>query len=360
LFDQKPRLQYINFSMKSVVIPQTLIVGAIAFTLVACNAPIVVTSPTETSVTAATPKPAQLTSQPETINSESLTETDLAITLKQLVRDAYKRQFSDSKVVLRLVDAVAIADDYAIVDGSGGDAVIQALLQRQQGVWRVVALELGEPFSEPGGLLAQKVSPKTVQRLINQQNAIQLQLLVKREKACVTVSDDPNPPTNVRSTPAIQANRVGTLQNGQLLEVVNYREGWLELSRPVKGWVALNLTKVGCGDEVQATRNYIEAVYRRGLQGDRLTIDLLVRYLYRGADGGPGELASSSLGTILERQGGVAIAVLDGQSEAVRHHVLRTVLQTGFTPTGRQAFAAQVAKQPNSPTAKTWAAVQRE
>ncbi|GAC1449546.1 MAG: hypothetical protein NVS2B14_12120 [Chamaesiphon sp.] len=66
-------------------------------------------------------------------------------------------------------------------------------------------------------------------------------------KSCTIVVADPAPPVNVRSSPEVSTNNiVGTLENGQILEVIEDRKGWLYISSPVKGWIAEDLTKKDC------------------------------------------------------------------------------------------------------------------
>ncbi len=61
------------------------------------------------------------------------------------------------------------------------------------------------------------------------------------------VVDDPKPPLNVRSTPRVMAdNVVGTLENGQFISVLREDQGWLEISDPIRGWVAKNRTQSAC------------------------------------------------------------------------------------------------------------------
>ncbi|KAM3098047.1 hypothetical protein ACKFKF_18480 [Phormidesmis sp. 146-12] len=134
--------------------------------------------------------------------------------------------------------------------------------------------------------------------------------------------------------------------------------GWLEISRPTKGWVSLNLTRVFCGSEFSRTTDYLTQLRQRGMQDDRAAIDLLIRYLYRGTDGAGGELASGFLGELLVQRS-TAISVLDSQSEEVRGKVLQGLQQVGFRPNDRQTFTSKLSQNPNSPTAKTWAALRR-
>jgi hypothetical protein len=249
-------------------------------------------------------------------------------------------------------------DDYAIVDGSAGDAVVQALLRRQQGQWQVLEIGLGEPFSERAGLLAQKVPQPTIQKLLNIQAVQNLDNLVQNQKSCVTVIDDANPPTNVRSRPTTQANIVGKLNHRQELNVLHNRDGWLEINEP-QGWVSLKLTRVFCGSHAQMANHWLMQLRQRGMQDDRAAIDLLLRYGYGGGVTSGNTKDAIAMLVELLAQKSMAIAVFDAQSEDVRRQVLQRVLKVGFSSSDRKMFAAKLAQQPNSPTAKTWADLQR-
>lgn len=57
-------------------------------------------------------------------------------------------------------------------------------------------------------------------------------------KNCSTVVFDPESPLNVRSTPdATLNNVVGILENGTPLSVITEKNGWLQISSPVQGWI---------------------------------------------------------------------------------------------------------------------------
>lgn len=64
---------------------------------------------------------------------------------------------------------------------------------------------------------------------------------------CTTIVTDPNPPSNVRSSPVVAPdNIVGTLKNGTRLAIVLEQEGWLQISAPIAGWVYRDLTVTTC------------------------------------------------------------------------------------------------------------------
>jgi hypothetical protein len=64
---------------------------------------------------------------------------------------------------------------------------------------------------------------------------------------CQTLTADPKPPLNVRSSPIVAPdNAIGKLANGTLMTVVDESEGWLRISSPISGWVFKELTVTSC------------------------------------------------------------------------------------------------------------------
>lgn len=57
---------------------------------------------------------------------------------------------------------------------------------------------------------------------------------------------DPNPPINVRTGAGTNYAIVGTLDNGTQITVKGEKQGWLQISEPIAGWVAANRTKPMC------------------------------------------------------------------------------------------------------------------
>jgi|JFJP01.1.fsa_nt_gi serine/threonine-protein kinase len=57
---------------------------------------------------------------------------------------------------------------------------------------------------------------------------------------------DPNPPINVRTGAGVDYAIVGTLDNGTQITVKGEKQGWLQISEPIAGWVAANRTKPMC------------------------------------------------------------------------------------------------------------------
>ncbi|MCU0518307.1 MAG: SH3 domain-containing protein [Oscillatoria sp. Prado101] len=63
---------------------------------------------------------------------------------------------------------------------------------------------------------------------------------------------DPNPPLNVRSSPQVaNGNIVGKLNNGTFVSVAQEKNGWLQITDPVRGWVAKNRTESSCSQVSQ-------------------------------------------------------------------------------------------------------------
>ena len=65
-------------------------------------------------------------------------------------------------------------------------------------------------------------------------------------RRCPLVVLDARPPLNVRDGPSRAAKIVGSLDNGQPVEVSHHREGWLHLSSPVDGWIWHRNTRRDC------------------------------------------------------------------------------------------------------------------
>lgn len=57
---------------------------------------------------------------------------------------------------------------------------------------------------------------------------------------------DPNPPINVRKGAGKNFAIIGTLDNDTQITVQGEREGWIQISEPIAGWVAANRTKPIC------------------------------------------------------------------------------------------------------------------
>ncbi len=60
------------------------------------------------------------------------------------------------------------------------------------------------------------------------------------------IISDPNPPINVRQDAGVEFAIVGKLDNGTQITVQSEKQGWLQISAPIAGWVAANRTKPIC------------------------------------------------------------------------------------------------------------------
>ncbi|OYQ61687.1 hypothetical protein B9G53_25695 [Pseudanabaena sp. SR411] len=57
---------------------------------------------------------------------------------------------------------------------------------------------------------------------------------------------DPQPPINVRQGAGVDYAIVGKLDNGTQITVQSEKQGWLQISAPIAGWIAANRTKPIC------------------------------------------------------------------------------------------------------------------
>ncbi len=60
------------------------------------------------------------------------------------------------------------------------------------------------------------------------------------------IISDPKPPINVREGAGVDFAIVGKLDNGTQITVQSEKQGWLQISAPIAGWVAANRTKPIC------------------------------------------------------------------------------------------------------------------
>lgn len=71
--------------------------------------------------------------------------------------------------------------------------------------------------------------------------------LTGTRRICTTLVTDPDPPLNVRTSPIVAPdNVVGKLQNGAVLVVVMEYGDWLQIQKPVAGWVHKDRTITTC------------------------------------------------------------------------------------------------------------------
>jgi hypothetical protein len=75
-------------------------------------------------------------------------------------------------------------------------------------------------------------------------------------KVTMAIVSDPNPPTNVRSTPEVRdGNIIGQVQNRTQLSVQEEQNNWFKVrtlgNEPLEGWVSKNVTESGCNEKTQ-------------------------------------------------------------------------------------------------------------
>jgi serine/threonine protein kinase len=110
---------------------------------------------------------------------------------------------------------------------------------------------LYDPDKFPEGLLT-PIEQQNVEYLFN----VQVRLSQKANSSPTTVNSlcdytkrlisDPNPPINVRQGAGKDYAIVGKLDNGTQITVTGEKQGWLQISAPIAGWVAANRTKPIC------------------------------------------------------------------------------------------------------------------
>ena len=188
-----------------------------------------------------------------------------------------------------------------------------------------------------------------------------LNAIATKAGKCVTVIDDSAPPSNVRSAPVMQSgNVVGKLDNFSVVEVVNNQNNWLEIQSPMHGWVSLDLTRAVCGTEFRPVLQRINALNQKALGGDRASADLLIRYAVQSADGAGADAAYGSLGQLAQQHPDRLIAALDAQPEAGRRKLLEGLDLLSLNPKGRRSFEKALARQSETPTAKSWQTAKRK
>jgi hypothetical protein len=75
-------------------------------------------------------------------------------------------------------------------------------------------------------------------------------------KVTMAIVSDPNPPTNVRSTPEVRdGNIVGQVQDDTQLSVQEEQNNWFKVrtlgNESLEGWVSKNVTESGCNEKTQ-------------------------------------------------------------------------------------------------------------
>lgn len=95
----------------------------------------------------------------------------------------------------------------------------------------------------------------------------------------MAIVSDPNPPTNIRSTPEVTDNNiVGQLDNGTVLSVKDEQDNWFQVStrggdNTLEGWVAKSVTDSSCSEKTQ----------RITIHGDRNSVTISDRFIGTGS-----------------------------------------------------------------------------
>lgn len=147
------------------------------------------------------------------------------------------------------------------------------------------------------------------------------------------------------------------LANGTPVTVAASQNGWLEISQPSVGWVALNLAKVSCGDSLPIVLQNLKHLQTQAMKYNVAASDTLIRYLLRGADGAYAEAAWGTFDYIAQNSPNVLVVALDHHNEATRQTILRRAIRHGMTSQGRTSFNIYLTSERTSPTLKTWQAL---
>ena len=139
------------------------------------------------------------------------------------------------------------------------------------------------------------------------------------------INDNSGTPANIRLTPKVNPNNsIGTLENGTSIEVVQQYNSWLEISKPLQGWVSVGITSVTCvplnGRTSQAFRS-IASLGNTAIKGNRYLGDMLVRYS-ANADGSIADVIGGSLTKWAEKNPKFLVEVLRGQPEEIYERAL--------------------------------------
>ncbi len=317
---------------------------------------------------------------PNPSSADDRTAIEQAVLTDPLINE-YLRQAAarspDAPVHPLETGAIAIVENYALAAASAGVGDLPVidgyyLLKKQSGQWIVVAQAgwgPGPSLSESWLSTVLGVPKDVVSRLIDTlRNAgkeveIDDTLYTDVSLPCITQIEDPNPPTNVRLTPAVAAgNVIAQLPNGTEVRVMEPLNGWLKIRRPLVGWVSMGLTRVSCGNSLLEVQKNLEALH--SLEGELAieAADTLVRYLYRGAEGSFAEAALAHFNELAINRFYALKIALDRHTEEVRRQVLQQAIAAGIHPQARTNFEQEIAQSetlplPLSPTLQTWKAL---
>jgi SH3-like domain-containing protein len=65
---------------------------------------------------------------------------------------------------------------------------------------------------------------------------------------------DPEPPLNVRSGPSTDTSIVGKLNNGEWVSIQDEKDGWLQITNPIAGWISKQRTDHTCNRKIERIR----------------------------------------------------------------------------------------------------------
>jgi hypothetical protein len=276
--------------------------------------------------------------------------------LNEYLRQAAARSFGVPVHPLE-IGAIAIVENYALAEASAEVGDLPAidgyyLLKKQSSRW-IVAAQAGwgpRPSINQSWLSTVLEVPKdVVSRLIdtlrNAGKEIEIDdtLYADVPMPCITQIEDPNPPTNVRLTPAVATgNVIGQLPKGAEVRVMEPLNGWLKIRQPLVGWVSMGLTQVSCGNSLAEVEKNLEALH--SLEGELAieAADTLVRYLYRGAEGSFAAAALAHFNELAINRFYALKMVLDRHTEEVRRHVLQQAIAAGIHPQALENIESKV------------------
>lgn len=200
---------------------------------------------------------------------------------------------------------------------------------------------------------AKATSSTTQTTQVTQRNAQR-----KESENCPTTVSAPDGFINVRQAPSSSSPIVRNLLDGWTLEVVQQRSDWVQISRPVQGWVAANGTKKSCftSGNPQLKFQAIDRLGEQASRGDLKAAENLVKLL---TDGAMAEAQAAAIDNWAEKNPRFLITVLDRQPQEIRIEMLEHLdfysEYDGSTSRARQNFEAALKQQPsNSPTARDW------
>lgn len=101
--------------------------------------------------------------------------------------------------------------------------------------------------TQPAQTTAQRAAPANVPPAAGQPQASNPNCQISNAKI-----NDPNPPTNIRSSPEVKPNNiVGKVENGRVLRVLSEKNGWFQIEEPAKGWISKTVTETECSQKQQ-------------------------------------------------------------------------------------------------------------